>query len=70
MITKNDKSLGKKIRQYRKTRKLTQEQLAEKVRVTPKYIQYLESAKRVPSVKLVYKLAKALEIKVKDLFTF
>ena len=64
------KSLGKKIKHYRKVRDLTQEELAEKVRVTPKYIQYLESAKRIPSIKLIYKIAKNLEIKVKDLFTF
>lgn len=70
MITKNDKNLGKKLKQLRKKRKLTQEELAEKVRVTPKYIQYLESARRIPSIKLLYKVAKALEVKVRDLFSF
>lgn len=70
MITKNDKSLGKKLKQYRKTRKLTQEALADKVRVTPKYIQYLESAKRIPSLKILYKIANALEVKIRDLFSF
>jgi len=70
MITKNDRSLGKKLKQYRKTRKLTQEALAGKVRVTPKYIQYLESAKRIPSLKILYKIANALEVKIRDLFNF
>jgi transcriptional regulator with XRE-family HTH domain len=70
MITKNDKRLGKKIRKLRRKNKLTQEQLAEKARVTPKYIQYIESAKRVPSLKLTYRIARVLGVKAKDLFTF
>ena len=70
MITKNDKRLGKRIRQLRKKSKLTQEQLADKVGVTPKYIQYLESANRIPSLKLLYKIAKELDVKVRDLFPF
>lgn len=70
MITKKDKRLGKTIRHFRRKSKLTQEQLANKVRVTPKYIQYIEAAKRVPSLELLYRIAKALEVKVKDLFTF
>lgn len=70
MITKNDRRLGKKIKQLRKKNRLTQEQLADKVRVTPKYIQYIESAKRIPSLKLLYRIARALGIKVGDLFLF
>lgn len=70
MITKNDERLGKNIRRLRRKNKLTQEQLAEKVRVTPKYIQYIESVKRVPSLKLIYRIARALGVKVKDLFPF
>ena len=70
MITKNDKRLGKTIRRFRRKQNLTQEQLAEMVGVTPKYIQYLEAAKRKPSLDTLYRTAKALKIKVKDLFTF
>ena len=69
MITENDKRLGKRIRQLRRKSKLTQEQLAEEVKVTPKYIQYIESAKRIPSLKLVYRIAKALNIKTRELFS-
>lgn len=70
MITENDRRLGKKIKQLRKKNRLTQEQLAEEVRVTPKYIQYVESTKRIPSLKLLYRIAKVLKIKVRDLFVF
>ncbi len=70
MITKKDKKFAKQLRKLRKKNKLTQEQVAEKTKVTSKYIQYLESAKRVPSIKLIYRLAEVLEVKVKDLFNF
>ena len=70
MITKNDRRLGGSIKILRKKSKMTQERLAEGVGVTPKYIQYIESAKRVPSLKLLYKIARSLEVKVKDLFPF
>ena len=70
MITKNDKRLGRRIKQLRKRDKLTQEQLANKVKVTAKYIQYLESAKRIPSLKLLYRITRALGVKVRDLFLF
>lgn len=70
MITNNDRRLGRNIRRLRRKDKLTQEQLAEKVKVTPKYIQYIESAKRIPSLKLLYKIARVLGVKVRDLFPF
>ena len=70
MITKNDKRLAKQIRTYRRRLKMTQEELANKAGVTPKYIQYIEATKRIPSLKSVNKIAKALGVKVKDLFTF
>jgi len=70
MITKNDKRLGKRIKRLRKRSSLTQEQLADKAKVTPKYIQYIESARRTPGLKLLYKIARALDVKVKDLFPF
>lgn len=70
MITKGDKRLGKQIKKYRKKSKITQEQLAGKVRVSTKYIQFIESAKRKPSLKTLYKIARALGVKVKDLFPF
>lgn len=70
MVTKTDIKLGKRIRQLRRKLRLTQEELADAVDVSTKYIQYLESAKRVPSLKLLYRIAHILQIKVKDLFTF
>jgi len=70
MVTKNDKRLAKQIRIFRRRLKMTQESLANKIGVTPKYIQYIEATRRIPSLKILNKIAKVLEVKVKDLFNF
>ena len=70
MITKRDKNLALQLRKLRRKKKLTQEKIGEKVKVTPKYIQYLEAGKRITSLKLLYRFADALGVKVKDLFNF
>lgn len=70
MITKNDIRLAKRIKKYRKSENLTQEELAEKIKMSTKYIQFIETGKRKPSLKTVYKIAKTLKVKVQDLFQF
>lgn len=70
MITKRDERLGKQVHKLRKQSGMTQDQLAEKVGVSTKYIQFIEAGTRKPSLKTVYKIAKALEVEVKDLFPF
>jgi transcriptional regulator with XRE-family HTH domain len=70
VITKKDRKLAKQLRRLRKKNKLTQEKVAEQLKVTPKYIQYLESSRRVPSLKLLYRIADLFEVKMKDLFPF
>lgn len=63
MITKKDLRLAKTIKRYRKLAGLTQQELGDKVGVTQKYIQYLESAKRTPSIKTLRKILAILKIK-------
>lgn len=70
MITENDIKLGKRIKKYRKLAGLTQEELAEKLKLSTKYIQFIETANRKPSLKTVYKIARVLGVKVQDLFPF
>lgn len=69
-MTQNDKKLGDRIQKLRKAAQLKQHEVAEKVGVSPKYIQYIESASRQPSLRTLYKIADALKVKVGDLFTF
>lgn len=52
----------------RKSRKLTQEQLAELVDVDFRYISFLENAKSFPSCDLIEKLTKALNVTFVELF--
>ena len=70
MNTKILYNLGAKIKTKRKEACLTQEMLAEKVGIHPTYVGKLESGKNNPSVMLMYKISRALNISLKDLFDF
>lgn len=61
---------GRKIKEYRKKRNLTQAQLAELVNVDDKHISCIESGKNFPSADLIERLATSLNIEPKDLFEF
>ena len=63
-------ALGKKIRELRKKKELTQEELAYKSELDYSYINQIENGKRNPSVEAVEKIAKALGVKVQDLLSF
>ncbi|MDR1137412.1 MAG: helix-turn-helix domain-containing protein [Synergistaceae bacterium] len=60
-------SLGLRLRTLRKNASLTQQKLADNVGVSRIYIQALESNRRVPSIKLLYRLADALAATVNDI---
>lgn len=64
------KDFGKKIREYRTLRNLSQEALAEKLDVTSKTISQWETGKSFIKLETFYKLCTILEIKEKDLFSF
>ena len=67
----NIKSLfGRKIKELRKNKSLTQAQLAEMVNVDNKHISCIESGKNFPSADLIERLAHSLEVEPKDLFEF
>ncbi len=60
-------SLGSRIKSLRKAQHLTQQKLAEKVEVSRIYVEALESNRRLPSMKLLQRLAPALEVEINDL---
>lgn len=68
--TKKDYRLGRKLQKIRKDKGFTQEQLAEKVGVSTTWIGYIETGFKRPNLKLVYKIANILGVKVKDIFPF
>ena len=66
--TQTLRTLGKKIRKLRKENNLTQEKLAEQLRISTVYMGYLERGKGQPSLKLLMKIARKFSVKVEDLF--
>ena len=58
------------IRELRARFRMTQEQLAEKVKVRRETIVFLEQGKYNPSLRLACAVAKALGAKVEEVFTF
>ena len=69
-VTKNDLRLARSIQKVRKAKGVTQEELADKTGESITWIGYIESGYRIPNLKLIYKIARALDVKVKDLFPF
>jgi len=66
--SRSPKLISKKIKTLRNQRKLTQEELSEIVGVSANYIGYIEQNKRIPSIKTADKIARALGVKLGELF--
>ena len=62
--------LGLNIKKLRKSKKLTQEQLAEMINIDPKNVSRLEKGNNYPSPETLWSIAKALEVDVYELFVF
>lgn len=60
-------AFGKKVREVRLLKKLSQEGLAEKANVHRTYIGMVERGEKNISLKNIQKIANALEIKIGDL---
>ena len=69
-ITQNDIALGRKIKKLREKANLTQEQVAEKTRLTQTHISLVETGKRRISMEALKKIGSALGVKVRDLIPF
>ena len=59
-----------KVKEYRAKHNLTQEKLAEMVGVRRETIIFLEQGKYNPSLRLAYKVAKALQATIDEIFIF
>jgi len=60
--------LGKKIQRLRKAQGITQEAFAEKLHISRTHMGHIEQGRAAPSLKLLTKLAKALNVPVSELF--
>ena len=59
---------GKRLADLRKTRHMSQEELASRANLHAVAITYIETGKRLPKLNTLYKLASGLGVKVEELF--
>ena len=64
------KLLGKRLQEIRKSKKFTQEQMAELVGVETSSISNIENGKYYPSADNLDKILEALNVKPSDIFMF
>lgn len=62
--------LGRRIRGLRKSTNLTQEQLGERSRISYKHLGAIERGEENPSLSVLQRIAKGLEVEISELFTF
>jgi putative transcriptional regulator len=62
--------MNNKIREYRAKYNLTQDDLAQRVKVRRETIVFLEKNKYNPSLKLAYDLSKVFSVAIEELFLF
>ena len=62
--------LGSRIKELRKIKELSQEELSVQVDVDPKYISFIECGRSSPSLETMENIARALGVEIKDLFEF
>ena len=65
----NYASIGRRIKNYRAERQLSQEALADAVYTTSVYISYIENGSRAPSLETLLNIANALDVSADDLLT-
>ncbi len=63
------KELGSNIKKFRKSKKLTQEQLAELINIAPRTLYGIENGKNFVTAETLEKIITVLEITSSDLFT-
>ena len=62
------KDFGKRIKELRNKKGITQYQLAEMVGIDPKHMSHIETGRSFPKADLIEKFANALEIEYPELF--
>jgi transcriptional regulator with XRE-family HTH domain len=62
--------LGERIKELRKKRQMSQEQLAEKVLIDAKNLSRIEVGRGYPSLDTLEKISKALNVEMRDFFDF
>ena len=61
--------LGKRIKSLRQSRRMTQEELAEKMGISAKYLSSIERGQENPTLDTMIKLSDSLRIELEEVFT-
>lgn len=67
-MSKLSKRLGKRISQERRKKNLTTEKLAYENGISKGYLSDIENGKKLPSIKMLERIADALEVDISILF--
>lgn len=67
---KTKEKLGQKIQRLRRSSGYSQEKLAELVRISRTHMGHIEQGRKSPSLKVLERLARVLQVPVHELFTF
>ena len=67
-ILRHRKLLGAAIRHYRKRVNLTQEKLAERADLNPKYLGEIERGEKIISIEALLRIAKAVRVPIRSFF--
>lgn len=62
------KAFGKRVAEVRRSRNLTQEQLAEKTDISPLSISFIEQGRRWPRIATLQRIADCLGVPLAELF--
>lgn len=67
-LLRHRKIIGEAIRHHRKEATLTQEELAEKVDLNPKYLGEVERGEKIISIEALLRIAKAAKVPAGNFF--
>jgi len=61
--------IGTRIKEIRTRKRLTQEQLSEKMEINPKYLSSIERGNENPTLNTLIKLSESLEVDLGEIFS-
>jgi transcriptional regulator with XRE-family HTH domain len=64
------RQLGRRLKELRKQRGISQEKFSEKADVSPQYLSRIESGTENPTLDMLIKLSRALEVEMWEMFDF
>ena len=69
-INKKNWKLARNIQKIRKGRQITQEELAERLNVSQSWLARIETGRKITNLKRLQQIARAFDVKVKDLIPY